>query len=265
MSRLRDELVRATGRALGVYARGDGLVQSARRRTEAGLARLLERVLTEEERTAVSIAVYASLGQETHADRPLFAWESVFFADVLPKPPARVLVAGAGAGREVRALLELGYEVDAFEPAATSHAALRARFGSRGRMLRGAYADLSERGALGALHTTTYDAVLCGWTSFGHVIGASTREATLRTLTKLAPEGPVLTSFWLGPLPHDRFTAHAGFMHCFAEDELHALARAVSRDLHLETSAAFPHAAFMPRVQRAPSPSPRGRARSPSG
>lgn len=265
MTRLREDLVRVAGRALGLYARGDAVVQAARMRTAALLKRALEGALTEDERTRISIEVYASLGQVSHADRPLFAWEEVFFAEALPPPPARILVAGAGAGREVRALLDLGYEVDAFEPAASSHAALAARFGGRGRMEKGAFADLTERGALAALRGQTYDAVLCGWSSFGHVIGARAREETLRALAALAPNGPVLASFWLGPEPRDTFTAHAGFMHCFSEGELRALASAVARELVLETSGAFPHATFRPQDPRAPSPSLRGRARSPSG
>src|SRR5215210_627639 len=46
----------------------------------------------------------------------LFPWEESVIERFFPQPPARVLIGGAGSGREAFALLELGYEVVAFEP-----------------------------------------------------------------------------------------------------------------------------------------------------
>src|SRR5512142_2340602 len=47
--------------------------------------------------------------------RGLFGWEKEAIARFFPAAPARVLVGGAGGGREVFALAEMGYEVVAFE------------------------------------------------------------------------------------------------------------------------------------------------------
>ena len=47
----------------------------------------------------------------------LFPWEESVVERFFPRPPARVLVGAAGAGREAFALARLGYEVVAFEPA----------------------------------------------------------------------------------------------------------------------------------------------------
>src|SRR5262245_29124446 len=52
------------------------------------------------------------------AFRHLFPWEKNVVATYFPPPPARVLIGGAGGGREVLALAEMGYEVVAFEPSA---------------------------------------------------------------------------------------------------------------------------------------------------
>src|SRR4051794_9728091 len=48
----------------------------------------------------------------------LFAWETAAIGRFFPPAPARLLIGGAGGGREAFALAERGYEVVAFEPAA---------------------------------------------------------------------------------------------------------------------------------------------------
>jgi hypothetical protein len=50
----------------------------------------------------------------------LFDWERTWFEALLPQPPARILVGGCGTGCEVRALLDRGYEVWAFDPSAAA-------------------------------------------------------------------------------------------------------------------------------------------------
>ena len=49
--------------------------------------------------------------------RGLFDWEERAVERFFPRPPARVLVGGAGGGREAFALHEKGYTVVAFDPA----------------------------------------------------------------------------------------------------------------------------------------------------
>ena len=48
----------------------------------------------------------------------LFPWESRVIATHFPKPPASVLIGGAGGGREALALERDGFRVVGFEPAA---------------------------------------------------------------------------------------------------------------------------------------------------
>src|SRR5687767_12754763 len=50
--------------------------------------------------------------------RGLWPFEERALERWFPRPPARVLVPGAGTGREVLALHQRGYQVDAFEPTA---------------------------------------------------------------------------------------------------------------------------------------------------
>jgi hypothetical protein len=246
---VRSAIVHAVAAGAAAYARVDGVVLAAREKVRRGIEASLTRAFSDAERTEVSIAIYSRLGQVDHNDRPLFAWEQAFFARHLPKPPARVLVGGAGAGREVRALLDLGYAVDAFEPAAVAYGALEARFGTAGTMRRGTYEDLRSEGALADLRAHRYDAVVCGWSSLGHVLGEDTRADAMRALDRLAPRGPILTSFWMGETAQDVFQSHAGFMHRFTREEVLALGDVVFRETVFGEGidrGVFPHAAFIP-------------------
>jgi hypothetical protein len=51
----------------------------------------------------------------------LFPWEEQVIDRFFPSSPARILVDGAGGGREVFALAERGYEVVAFQDGAAAH------------------------------------------------------------------------------------------------------------------------------------------------
>ena len=96
----------------------------------------------------------------------LFPWEQTWFADVLPPAPVSILLPAAGAGREVVALRDLGYEVFGFDPAITTTP-------NRHGVVRGGFADLlGHRGGILKLSDAfdrPADAVIFGWGSLSHV------------------------------------------------------------------------------------------------
>jgi hypothetical protein len=232
-------------------------------------------LLDPEEQLAITVRLYGDAGEQRAG---LFDWERIWFSQRLPRPPARVLVGGSGRGREVRALLELGYDVGAFDPALPSlrqserdnpsasfhgwfgyEELVRDRLGPRPRLIP---AD------------ARFDAVLLGWSSLTHVLREETQEALLRVLDALAPRGPILASFFLSAtlgehsraerlgrraarlfgkstaLQSDRvrLLAHTGFVYVFEEARLHALAAAARRRLELHLDGAFPRATFHPQA-----------------
>ena len=57
----------------------------------------------------------------------LHDWERKWFNDSLPAPPKKVLVAACGSGRELKELLEMGYEVKGFDGSESMVSECRAR------------------------------------------------------------------------------------------------------------------------------------------
>jgi hypothetical protein len=162
-----------------------------------------------EDRTALTTALYAEktayLPGGHRFDGGLFDWERlVLEAPQFPKA-GRVLVGAAGAGREVMALIERGYEVVAFDPCRPFVEAARGVVPpGRGTVLEASYADLVDaaagRGPLAeACAGRPFDAVVLGWGSLSHVAPASERAALLRAIHALSPRAPVLASFALEP------------------------------------------------------------------
>src|SRR5438046_191340 len=74
----------------------------------------------------------------------LFPWEQAMLERFFPPAPARVLVGGAGSGREAFALVERGYEVVAFEPSTglARSMAQRVTPGMKMEVYRAAYEEL---------------------------------------------------------------------------------------------------------------------------
>ncbi len=156
--------------------------------------------LTAREKEALGIALYDQAGQFQNTD--LHPWEARWFEAVLPKAPARILVTAAGAGRELVNLSAWGYELEAFEPAPSMAAQAQRRLGERGHVRVGDYQLFCDcvlrraSGALAMLRGQTFDAVLLGWGSLSHVLGATRRLEVLRAACALCPEGPLLVSMW---------------------------------------------------------------------
>jgi hypothetical protein len=127
-------------------------------------------------------------------------WEQELLAPPFP-PAGRVLLGGAGGGREAIALLDRGYDVIAFDPADDLVRAGAPAVAERGgTLLRASYDDV-VRAASGAASPLTehldapIDGVLFGWGSLSHVIADADRLALLRAVRSLAPRAPVALSF----------------------------------------------------------------------
>jgi len=161
---------------------------------------LLMQACTAEELSRLTTRLYdASLVRYT-PDAGLRQWELDWFAAYLPPAPARILVGGAGAGREVGPLLTRGYVVDAFD-AVPRYAAECAALPGIGLARCLDFADFErqwlepEAGGEASFAAAPYDAVVLGWCSLDHVLVPADRERLLRAACAATPNGPVLTSF----------------------------------------------------------------------
>jgi hypothetical protein len=211
----------------------------------------------------------------------LFPWEEHVVDRFFPPPPARVLVGGAGSGREAFALLEQGYEVVAFDPspALVRLMAAHAPAGSKLEAYRGSYEELPilapVTGNGKPLHLTdlpAFDASLIGWGSYSHLRTTEHRIGTLRAFGA-ATDGPVVVSFlqlvshsslrrWAelrrslraraGRQPGDAFSVNIGFYHVFEDQEVHDLASRARLDvIHFnrdDRETNWPHAVLKRRA-----------------
>jgi hypothetical protein len=179
----------------------------------------------------------------------LFNWEAEMVAKVLPPPPGRVLIGGAGGGREAFALAAQGYAVTAFEPSivlARSMAEKARSLNADVEALVGRYEQLPRLGSISGgmvedlAARPCFDASILGWASYSHLRTRAARVAALQAFARLT-RGPVTFSFYLrrpqrpGTRPGrlarladsvglssdgDRFTPFIGFYHLSAAEEL---------------------------------------------
>jgi hypothetical protein len=267
-------------RSVGVYARLEHRVSRLNNACLHAAEALLSQALSPAEKTELTVHLYEIMGQRQTRRDQLFQWEEAWYRLQLPAAPADVLLGGAGDGREARWLTQQGYRVFAFEPAPHALAKLRASVGARGLAVSGSYTDLCRAALqrdpirpLSALCARRYDAVILGWGSFSHVFGPAAQLELLRVAATLAPEGPVLASFFLASQealpdgraarlgkrvgerlgrwrglqpPHWRefMLTHAGMLHLSTRAELEQLAAALGRGLALETDD-YAHATFL--------------------
>jgi hypothetical protein len=190
----------------------------------------------------------------------LFPWEQQALERHFPAPPARILVGGAGGGRESLVLARRGYDVLAFEPAlelAHAMAAAAADEQLPVAAYQGGYSDLErlvevpEGAVRAAAALGPFDGVIAGWGSFTHVRSHGERVATLRALAGLT-SGPLLVSFIAtradgedenagalvrrllarhGRRPEDRFSMFMGFQHPVSPSEVGQLAGAAELEV----------------------------------
>jgi hypothetical protein len=192
----------------------------------------------------------------------LFPWEEAVISSHFPRPPGRVVVGGAGGGREAFGLAEMGFEVVAIEPASVLVDAMarRAQDVTGLTVYRGAYEDLpqvfapesspeSSRGAVDLQSLGTFDAAILGWGSFSYIRTEDHRARTLEAFARVT-NGPILVSFieirpdsrrhgkrrlaWLDEItrragrdPLDRFSIHMGYLHPVSKAEVEALSQRV--------------------------------------
>jgi hypothetical protein len=231
--------------------------------------------------------------------RHLYPWEEHVIGAFFPPPPARLILGGAGAGRESLALAKAGYEIIAFEPVRALAEAMARQVEVEGnaariQVLRGGYEDLPHlRGISGASQVAVddlgpFDAAILGWGSFSHLRSVSHRINTLRTFARLTA-GPVLVSFIAvksprrpgsghgiglrrllgrrGRDPEDRFSIHMGYQHPVSEEEIASLAgRAGLEVVELQFAGGETYAPYaVLRRVRSASVGQAGRATRPRG
>ena len=144
------------------------------------------------ERTPGGAVSYFDAAWNTHG---LADWEAAAIDAHFPAG-GRLVVTGAGGGREVLALRDRGFDAVGFEP----HAGL----------VEAGAALLREHGHDDVLHLMgregfpaqagRSDGVVVGWGSYMHVLGRGQRVAFLRAArATLEPGAPLLVSFWVRP------------------------------------------------------------------
>jgi hypothetical protein len=160
------------------------------------------------DRDAVTAAVYARQAQYVRGgaafEGGLFRWEEDAFAHPDWPRSGKVLIAGAGGGRELRVLADRGYSVRSFEPLGTfASACATVCAGYPGATCTEAsYADLVEATEKGSgrlcslLDEAPFDAIVLGWGSLAHVTEPERVEAVLDAARILGPRGPLFTSFY---------------------------------------------------------------------
>jgi hypothetical protein len=244
-------------------------------------------------RSQVTAALYTT--QSTYLpggprfDAGLFDWER----RVLATPPfpshGRVLLGGAGGGRELVGLSALKYRVVAFEPSSTLAAgAKQLAAGIDGtEVYQASYADLIRAIRCGegplakALLNEHFDAIVLGWGSFSHLTDPDERVALLHAVRDLAPDAPVMLS-WLPPptmpgvdatkvqqvlrrlfavlgasgtiSPGDGFISGAGFYTGMVASQVKALADDAGYCMVLDERWPYPHALLEPKRAKHGSP-----------
>jgi SAM-dependent methyltransferase len=141
-------------------------------------------------RQAIASTWHDFFHSETAILSGLMSWERDFYGRFL-KPADHVLVVGCGTGRDLIALLKLGYRVDGVDVSAPSIALAR-RMLERERLA----AELST-GAIETVGLTAhFDAFVFSWFCYGYIPQTASRVAVLgKVKTHLNPEGRILISY----------------------------------------------------------------------
>ena len=257
----------------------------AARRTHRGalaFARVMEIFVAEaavawvarSKRDAIITAIYDrhiayAPGGRQH-DRQLDPWEREALRRMALPEGARILVGGAGGGREAFALAAEGYDVLAFDPSPelVRRGSAATPAGTTCTLVCASYADLVEgveRGT-GPLANPFTDwrpaAIIIGRGSFAHLWDVSQRVPLLRSLRRLAPTAPVLLSYYQEStsLPRSQrllrqrvfrrataddavtFSMHGGFVAGMTEPELKVLAQQAGYRVHYSQPTPTAHA-----------------------
>jgi len=186
-------------RLLETAAVVDLAVARAQRAYRHFLEGLLPSVLTDAELTELSTRLYYHRRRDPFG-HDLFEWERAWFEQHLPTSPGRILVGGAGCGRECAWLRQRGWVVDAYEPSrVAAERCQRVVAPGDGVCVVAAHEDFSDAvldgraNACTSLGQRSYTAVLLGWGSFSHVLDPKQRARIVEASTRIST-GPVLAS-----------------------------------------------------------------------
>jgi SAM-dependent methyltransferase len=162
--------------------------------------RLTYATFTPAEMSALQVKEWEDFGEAgSVSSHRLFEWEEALFARHV-RPKDRLLVVGAGTGRDVLPFLEQGHAVTALDIAPRALGALGEAARARGyevTLLEGSVDEVE-------LPPSAFDAVVFSWFCFGYLRGTQERRAALdRCRASLREGGRILVSYQLRPAPRD--------------------------------------------------------------
>lgn len=222
---------------------------------------------------------YISNGE--YFNQGLFQWEKDALTLPLFPKKGRILLGGAGGGREALSLVKKGYEVLAFEPCNNLFQKARSTLQSYSNceIVCASYQDLilAVQSQTGPLHEKlfhqAFDAFIFGWGSFSHLLTEEDRIQILQCIRVVCPTGPILLSFLTPPLGrsgrieqmkprlkkvlekitlgthsdfYDAFLPGSGFVHLFTPDEVKTLGRKAGYTVIKGNLSPYPHAVLCP-------------------
>lgn len=130
-------------------------------------------------------------GREPVASDALFDWEKPWF-DEHVQPGGRLLVVGAGTGRDVLPFVAAGHEVVALDIAPEALATLAARAEARGLRVTTLLTPVEAA----SLAPESFDAVIFSWLTYGLIRGSERRIEALRIGARsLRDGGRILVSY----------------------------------------------------------------------
>lgn len=158
-------------------------------------------LISPDQREQVTWARYSKQGQTYQAEgntfkRGLFEWEQRLFSHTAFPTSGRILIGGAGGGREADHFLKHGYQVVAFEPSdlcdslKTWASADPACF-----VEKISYQQFTQVLGTNSPLFQSFDAIVVGWGSFAHILEDSPREAFLLACKKQYPAAPIALSY----------------------------------------------------------------------
>jgi len=177
--------------------------------------------------------------REGPGSRELRPWETDFIRS-LPPPPARILLGGAGTGREAEGLAARGYQLVAFDPAASLVRSMQTMTPPDLDVLPlvGGYLDLPVLRRLDGTEVDLskgprFQGAYAGWASFSHL---RTAIECVEALTKMSAltDGPILLSYLPGPdqvEPQTGFSVQIGFFRQLSEKHVRDYAARAGLDV----------------------------------
>lgn len=150
--------------------------------------------LTDSERDALRVREWEHFATTPLDAEGLFEWEEAWFRRHLP-PSARILLVGAGTGRDVFPLVAFGHRVVALDVAPGALGALRARAAERGLDVPIIEAPIERAD----LEHRAFDAAIFSWFCYGYVRSREARvEALRRVASAVRADGRILLTYQAG-------------------------------------------------------------------